>query len=276
MVWNEGEFATVSSGKLVTAPLPILSYSINKASATTWTVTGATHNLATCNLIIYTTRVNGTLREEIFPDYKRCETASGGTQYDVTVGFTQAQAGRILLNKIDGDSDAMPLKFTYRTAICQAAAAALGFSTPTSNPAVAACVTGSNTQYGVAQFADSANLSVQDHFVLPSDWNGVIDVSGFWRTSATTGDVVWQIATTCVTDAETGDPAFNSASTITDTAKGTTLQFNSFSGNTITVTGCAAGEELFFKLSRDSAHGSDTLAATADLITVTLNVQRII
>jgi glucose dehydrogenase len=101
-------------------------------------------------------------------------------------------------------------------------------------------------------------------------------VSGFWRTSATTGDVVWQIATTCVTDAETGDPAFNSASTITDTAKGTTLQYNTFSGNTITVTGCVAGEELFFKLSRDSAHGSDTLAATADLISVTFNVQRII
>jgi hypothetical protein len=165
-------------------------------------------------------------------------------------------------------------KTVFKAAVCQNTVASLGFSTPTTNPAVAACVTGSNTQYGVAQFADSSNLSVQDHFTLPSDWTGVIDISGLWRTSATTGDVVWQVATICVGDAETGDPAFNTASTITDTAKGTTLQYNTFSTTSLTVTGCAAGEELFFKLSRDSAHASDTLVATAELLNVTFTIRR--
>jgi hypothetical protein len=165
-------------------------------------------------------------------------------------------------------------KTIFRAAVCQNTTASLGFSTPVSNPAIAACVTGSNTQYGVAQFADASNLSVQDHFTLPSDWTGVIDISGLWRTSATTGDVVWQIATICVGDAETGDPAFNTSTTITDTAKGTTLQYNTFSTTAITITGCAAGEELYFKFYRDSAHGSDTLAATAELLNIAITLRR--
>jgi hypothetical protein len=165
-------------------------------------------------------------------------------------------------------------KSIFRAAVCQNTTASLGSSFPVSNPAIAACVTGSNTQYGVAQFADSVNLSLQDHFTLPSDWTGVIDISGLWRTSATTGDVVWQIATVCIGDAETGDPAFNTASTITDTAKGTTLQYNTFSSTGIIITGCAAGEELFFKFFRDSAHGSDNLAATAELLNITFTIRR--
>lgn len=155
-----------------------------------------------------------------------------------------------------------------------ATATSPAWSFPTSNPGVPACQTGSNTQFGTMDFADSANLSAQFHLRLPPDWTGTIDARFKWFTSATTGDVVWQLATICVADAQTSDPAFNTASTVTDTAKGTTLQQNDASITTVTVTGCAADELMYVKVSRDSAHGSDTLAATARLVGVALTLRR--
>jgi hypothetical protein len=162
-------------------------------------------------------------------------------------------------------------------AICNnATAASHGWSFPTSNPGVPACVTGSNTQLGVMDFADSADLSAQIHLALPSDWTSTVDAKFKWWTSATSGDVVWQLSTICVADAETSDPAFNTASTVTDTAKGTTLQQNDASITTVTVTGCAAGELMFLKVQRNAAHASDTLAATARLVGLELTLRRAI
>jgi len=86
----------------VSAYLPVSSYAAAKTSATSWTITGATHGLATCDLIVYLTKDNGTLREQIFPDKISCETAAGGTQYDVVVTWTSAQAGNIVLVKNGG------------------------------------------------------------------------------------------------------------------------------------------------------------------------------
>lgn len=157
---------------------------------------------------------------------------------------------------------------------CQNTTATLFWDTPTSTPAVAACVTGTNTQKGVADFADSASLSMQTTLILPSDFTGAIDAKFKWFTSATSGNVVWQIATICVADGETDDPAFNTASTVTDAAKGTTNQTNDASIASVTITGCAAGELLHIKVLRDAAHASDTLAATARLIGVELTGRR--
>lgn len=165
----------------------------------------------------------------------------------------------------------VPFVFIFPPAVCQNATATLAHSTPTSNPATAACVTGTNTQYAVAAFADSADQSIQYHFPLHSDFTGTVDFYGTWRTSATTGDFKLNVQTICVADGETGDPAFNTATTITDTAKGTTLQFNALSATSVTITGCAVSEEMFVKLTRDS---TDSLTATADLISFRMVVRR--
>ena len=171
----------------------------------------------------------------------------------------------------------MPFYVSFISAVCQGTIASLGFSTPTSGAAVSTCVTGANTQFGVAQFADGVTtFSVQGHFPLPPDWVGAIDISGKWRTAGTTGSVVWQVQTACVGDGETSDPAWNSATPITDLAKSATLQQNDFASAGITVTGCAAGDELYFKFLRDPTHGSDDLAATAELINVTFLTRRAI
>ena len=166
-------------------------------------------------------------------------------------------------------------------AICQNATAVSEWSTPTSNPAVFACVTGSNTQRGVADFADGANsLSIQYKMQLPSDWstvNGGIDLTLFWHSSVTTNNVLWQSQTICVADDETADPAFNTADVFTaDAAKGTTLELNTATDLAITVTGCAAGEMLYLKIFRDPANGSDTHAGTARLEGVEITYKRLL
>jgi hypothetical protein len=170
-----------------------------------------------------------------------------------------------------------PEKLWIPAAICNnATPASHGWSFPTSNPGVPACVTGSNTQFGVMDFADASNLSAQYHLKLPSDWTSTVDAKFVWFTTATANNVVWQLSAICVADAETSDPAFNTASTVTDTAKGTTLQQNDASITTVTVTGCAAGELLYLKVQRDSGHASDTLAATARLVGLELTYRRAI
>lgn len=171
----------------------------------------------------------------------------------------------------------LPFKLWIPAAICNnATPSSPGWSFPTASPGVPACQTGSNTQYGTMDFADGSSLSAQYHLKLPSDWSSTVDAKFVWFTTATTNSVVWQMATICVADAETSDPAFNTASTVTDAAKGTTLQLNDASITTVTVTGCAAGELMFVKVLRDSAHASDTLAATARLIGVELTFRRAI
>ena len=172
-----------------------------------------------------------------------------------------------------GNVITIPRRLWFPAAGCNNATAGSIWDLPSSNPAVAACVTGTNTQKGVLDFADSASLSAQVTHKLPSTWTGTVDANIKWFTAATSGDVVWQLAIICVADAETDDPAFNTASTVTDTAKGTTLQTNDATITGVTATGCAAGELLHLKILRDSAHASDTLAATARLIGVELVIR---
>lgn len=177
----------------------------------------------------------------------------------------------------EGSSNVITIPFTqwFQAARCDnATASSPGWSFPTTNPGVPACQTGTNTQYGTLDFADAASLSAQTHLRLPNDWSGTVLARFVWFTSATTGSVVWQLATICVANAETGDPAFNTASTVIDAALGTTLQFNDASITSVTVTGCAVGETMFLKLLRDSAHASDSLAATARLVGLELTYRR--
>lgn len=175
------------------------------------------------------------------------------------------------------------VNLVFLAGICQGASSTLGFSTPAANPAVAACVTGSNTTFAVAQFANGSNLSFQHHFPLSrqeTDTRGAwivgssIDVDGTWRTSATTGSVVWQIQTAYVCAGGSVDPSFNTANTVIDVAEGTTNRANNFQILGISDTGAAANCELFFKFFRDSGHASDDLAATAELVQIRFTIRR--
>jgi filamentous hemagglutinin len=194
-----------------------------------------------------------------------------------TTDGTKTLTGTTLDAEGTGNVITIPKRIWLPAAGCNNATAGPVWDLPTTNAAVAACVTGTNTQKGVLDFADASNLSAQITYKLPSTWAGAVDLNIKWFTTATTGDVVWQSQTICVADAETDDPAFNTADAFAaDTAKGTTNQTNDVSDTGITMTGCAAGELLHLKIFRDSAHASDTLAATARLIGVELVVREAI
>ena len=219
-----------------------------------------------------TAKDSGTADEALVPEgtpilgYSRA-AASGGALVEVTLTGS-GRFGKLPPTGVSLSKIWLPI------GACQNTTASLNGDTPTSGPAVAACVTGTNTQKGVGAFADASNLSMQWTLALPSDFTSTVDARFVWYTSATSGNVVWQIATICVADDEADDPAFNTASTVTDAAKGTTLEVNEASITTVTITGCAASELMHVKVFRDAAHASDTLAATANLIGVELTTRR--
>jgi hypothetical protein len=151
---------------------------------------------------------------------------------------------------------------------CSGTTASSFWDLPTTTPAVAACVTGTNTQKAYLDFADtSGGFSAQYNFRLAADFTGTIDAHVTWLTTATSGNVEWSLSTICVaTDAtETDDPAFNTASTVVTAAPGVANRLQTSTITSVTITGCAAGEWIYAKIFRDGNDAQDTLGATARL-----------
>jgi hypothetical protein len=97
-----------------------------------------------------------------------------------------------------------------------------------------------------------------------------------WRTSAITGNALWQIQGQCVaTGAVPG--SFSASTALTaSTAAGTTLQWTQTAVLTMTtsnaLSGCAAGNIFMFRLYRDHQNASDTITATEELIQAVFGV----
>jgi hypothetical protein len=164
----------------------------------------------------------------------------------------------------------LPSRLVYRLAVCQGGTPFATVSLPSSSSPTASCVTGTNTNYGALTFTTTAQ-SWQDHFKLPQDWTGAIDVDFVYRSVGTTGNVVWSIQTACNADGATGDPTFNTAQTVSAAAQGTTLQWKTTSITGLTTTGCTANNEFHFKPSLDA---SSTVAGNVDLMEVRFTVRR--
>lgn len=184
--------------------------------------------------------------------------------------------------------------YTFAAATCQQGAASTGFALPSSNAPAPTCVTGSNAgdvtqansawNFGTLSFAKNTTAataqSVQGSFVLPPYWDSSanIPVDVRWRTSATSGDVVWQIQGQCVADGEIPGSFSSPAAFAADTAKGAAWQFNDVTTKNLTTSdvlaGCAAGKTFLFRLFRDGTNTSDTLAAAGELISVRFQVTR--
>jgi hypothetical protein len=154
---------------------------------------------------------------------------------------------------------------------CQYGTASTAFSLGSSDTPTAACVEGTNVRLGVLQFDESGVQAVQTQIRLEGTVNGV-NLAGTWRTSATSGNVVWQVQTACAGDGATADPAWGTAQTIVDAAKSTANQLNNFS--LTGVNACSSGQTMFVRFFRDPAHASDNLNATAELVGLTWTIVR--
>jgi hypothetical protein len=219
------------------------------------------------NPIVGTQSANDNSTKAASTAYTDAQVASG----------TATQTNKTFDAEGTGNTLTVPSKVWLAAAGCSNTTAASFWDLPTSTPAVAACVTGTNIQKGVLQYADtSGGFSAQNTILLPADFSGNIDARIIWRTSATSGNAKFSLSTACtdVAASATDDPSFNTASTVTTAAPGTTLQIQTSSITSLTKTGCVAGNLLHVKLFRDGNDGSDTLGASLDVIGVELTIRR--
>lgn len=164
-----------------------------------------------------------------------------------------------------------------RGAACQDTVGGAGFSYPSTNKPTAVCDSGTNTLFGVLQFTEASTQSVQTWFQLPDSFTSA-EIEFYWRTSATSGDVAWQVQTACLATSEalgnggSGGPSWNTTQEITSTADGTAYDPVRIALTSLTTTGCAANEILLLRLSRDPTDAQDTIAATAELISMSVKV----
>lgn len=182
-----------------------------------------------------------------------------------------------------GNVLSIPAKVWLGAAGCNNTSASPMWDLPTSTPAAAACATGSNTQKGVLDYADtSGGFSAQTTLALPADWTttGGLDISLYWTTTATSGNAKWSVSTACtdVAASATDDPSFNTANTVTTAAPGTANRVQTSSITGLTTTGCttATAMLLHLKVFRDGNDGSDTIGASARLIGALVTFRRAI
>lgn len=210
--------------------------------------------------------------------------SSGNLTLDIGANVLTNSSSHTLTNKTydaegTGNTLTVSSKIWLPAAGCNNATAGAFWDLPTSTPAAPACVTGTNTQKGVLDFADtSGGFSAQNTLALPADFTGSIDVTLYWTTTATTGNCKWSVSTafTATNAAATDDPSFNTASTVTTAAPGTANRVQTSTITGVTATGAAASTLFHIKVFRDGNDGSDTISATARLIGVEVTFRRAI
>lgn len=119
----------------------------------------------------------------------------------------------------------------------------------------------------VLVLADSGTkVGASCHVMVPKNYVGTAKIGMRWKATATSGDVVWDVDYRAIAVNEAGDPTTHQESlTVTDTADGTANDLND-ADVTLTASNLAVDDTLFVTVSRDGASGSDTMAASAQLV----------
>lgn len=116
----------------------------------------------------------------------------------------------------------------------------------------------------------------QFSIAMPKKWNeGTVTFKAYWSHAATTTNfgVVWDLQAVAVSDDDAIAVAYGTAQTSTDTGGTTNDLYSSPESSAITVAGTPAAEDMvFFRLSRVTGNGSDTMAIDARLHGITLFV----
>lgn len=112
----------------------------------------------------------------------------------------------------------------------------------------------------------STKIGASCRFKVPQNYVGTPKFTVRWKTTATTGDVVWDVDYNAIAVNEPGDPsAYTESLTGTDTADATARDLNDCEMSA-TAGNFAVGDTVFVTVSRDLVNASDTLAASAELV----------
>lgn len=103
---------------------------------------------------------------------------------------------------------------------------------------------------------------------MPKSWNdGTITFQPIWTFASSSGGVVWALQAVACSDGDAGDVAYGTEQTSTDTALTAGQVHIGPTSAAITIAGTPATNDLiFFRVKRNPADGSDTLAADARLL----------
>ncbi len=202
--------------------------------------------------------------------------ATAGTDY-TTPSSTESPTNKSFDAEATGNTLTQPFKTWFASAGCVNATAASFWDLGTSLAPTPTC---KNSSSGAAQnasldFPDSDGMYfAQTNMMLPEDFTGTVDAKIRWMAAATSGDVIWNVATVCVADGAVDNPAFSTASTVTDTAKGTTLQSNDATITAVTITGCSAGNLMHIEISRQRTTSGDTITGVVSFLGLQLTTRR--
>jgi len=109
---------------------------------------------------------------------------------------------------------------------------------------------------------------------MPPSWNeGTVTFRAYWTTTASdTSGVAWTLQGVAVGDNEAFDATYGTAVTVIDNVQSAAnRQLISDESSAITISGSpAAGERASYRVGRDTANGSDTMAADAKLIGIVI------
>lgn len=206
-------------------------------------------------------------------------TFPSGTGTVLTADSTATLTNKTFDAEGTGNTLVLPEKIYLVAAAASGATAGSCFDLPASSAPTAAVYGTAPHIFGGLNFGDTSSaLTCQTNFRLPDDWSssGAIDIIFHWFSASTsTNSVVWTCATKSIaTTEDLISPTFNTTQTVADPNLATANTLNSATIANITNTGLAAGEHLFLRIGRDSANGSDTLAATAVLLGVEITLRR--
>ena len=161
----------------------------------------------------------------------------------------------------------------YRAAVTQNGTASVGFSFGSDGPTATVVSTATGIA-GAASFPPALVRQVYDHFQLPTDWTSPIHAQVTWRTSATTGNVKWQVKLDGLGDGDAFDPTYNTASVATVNANGTSNRITITTISNIDTTGISADDILYFNFAR--LGDTDTCATAAELLELRFIMSRAI
>lgn len=160
-------------------------------------------------------------------------------------------------------------EYEFTAAYCNNATPSTGWDLFTSGAASAACITGTNQQEGVLNYANSGTPDARVTFTIPQNLvtSSTTDLYLFWKTATVSGTATFNVDAICVANNATDDPAFSAANywnpaAFTASASANFLNISSATGISLPAS-CTAGTLAHLRIKRTDTVGT---AVTASVI----------